>query len=204
MLIGYARVSTLDQHLDLQLDALTTIGSEQLFTEQMSDANARLGLDEVLPFLRFGDVLAVCKLDRLGRRPIHLLQLIEALKARGMGFRSLSNAINTTTLEGLFIYRSSSAFAKLERDLAHERTMVGLQAACARGRKGGRRPRLTPGQATLAAKMLNDLTNRVKDSLASFHVPRSTSSTWLRRWMTCGGPSAGPCAASCGSCAVIA
>jgi DNA invertase Pin-like site-specific DNA recombinase len=174
MLIGYVRVSTLDQNLNLQLDALTAAGCEQIFTEKMSGSKTRPGLDEALAFLRSGDVLVVWKLDRLGRRTVQLLQLIEALKARGIGFKSLSNAIDTTTPEGMFIYRISSSFAELERDLARERTMAGLQAARARGRKGGRRPRLTPDQAKLAAKMLDDPTNRVNDIIAWFHVPRST------------------------------
>jgi DNA invertase Pin-like site-specific DNA recombinase len=174
MLIGYARVSTLDQNLNLQLDALTTAGCEQIFTDKMSGANARPGLDEALAFLRPGDVLVVWKLDRLGRRTVQLLQLIEALKARGIGFKSLSNAIDTTTPEGMFIYRISSSFAELERDLARERTMAGLQAARARGRKGGRRRKLTEDQAKLAAKMLDDPTNKVKDIMAAFKVPRST------------------------------
>jgi DNA invertase Pin-like site-specific DNA recombinase len=174
MLVGYARVSTLDQNLDLQLDALNTAGCEKIFTDKMSGAKARPGLDEALTFLRPGDALVVWKLDRLGRRTVKLIQLIEELKARGIGFKSLSNAIDTTTPEGMFIYRISSSFAELERDLARERTMAGLQAARARGRKGGRRPRLTEDQAKLAAKMLDDPTNRVKDIIASFKVPRST------------------------------
>ena len=140
MLIGYARVSTLDQNLDLQLDALITSGCEQIFSDKMGGAKTRPGLDEALAFLRPGDALVVWKLDRLGRRTVKLIQLIEALKARGIGFKSLSNAIDTTTPEGMFIYRISSSFAELERDLARERTMAGLQAARARGRKGGADP----------------------------------------------------------------
>jgi DNA invertase Pin-like site-specific DNA recombinase len=174
MLIGYARVSTLDQNLDLQLDALTAAGCEQSFTEKMSGANARPGLDEALAFLRSGDVLVVWKLDRLGRRTVQLLQLIDALKARGIGFKSLSNAIDTTTPEGMFIYRISSSFAELERNLARERTMAGLQVARARGRKGGRRRKHTDDQAKLAAKMLDDPTNKVNDIIGAFKVSRST------------------------------
>jgi DNA invertase Pin-like site-specific DNA recombinase len=174
MLIGYARVSTLDQNFDLQLDALTTAGCEKIFTDKMSGANARPGLDEALAFRRSGDVLIVWKLDRLGRRTVQLIELIEALRERGIGFKSLSNAIDTTTPESMFIYCISSSFAELERDLARERTMAGLQAARARGRKGGRRPRLTLDQAKLAAKMLDDPTNRVNDIIAWFHVSRST------------------------------
>jgi DNA invertase Pin-like site-specific DNA recombinase len=174
MVIGYALVSTLDQNLDLQLDALTAASCEKIFTEKMSGANARPGLGEALAFLRTGDVLVVWKLDRLGRRTVQLLQLIEALKARGIGFKSLSNAIDTTTPEGMFIYRISSSFAELERDLARERTMAGLQATRARGRKGGRRRKLTDDQAKLATKMLDDPTNKVNDIIAAFKVPRST------------------------------
>jgi DNA invertase Pin-like site-specific DNA recombinase len=174
MLSGYARVSTLDQNLDLQLDELKTAGCEKTFTDKMSGAKARPGLDEALAFLRPGDALVVWKLDRLGRRTVKLIQLIEELKERGIGFKSLSNAIDTTTPEGMFIYRISSSFAELERDLARERTMAGLQAARARGRKGGRRPKLTEDQAKLAAKMFDDPTNNVKDIIAAFKVLRST------------------------------
>jgi DNA invertase Pin-like site-specific DNA recombinase len=156
------------------IDALKTAGCEKIFTDKMSGAKARPGLDEALAFLRPGDALVVWKLDRLGRRTVKLIQLIEELKERGIGFKSLSNAIDTTTPEGMFIYRISSSFAELERDLARERTMAGLQAARARGRKGGRRPKLTADQAKLAAKMLDDPTNKVKDIIASFKVPRST------------------------------
>jgi DNA invertase Pin-like site-specific DNA recombinase len=174
MLIGYARVSTLEQNLDLQIDALQKAGCEKIFTDKMSGAKARPGLDEALAFIRPGDALVVWKLDRLGRRTVKLIQLIEELKERGIGFKSLSNAIDTTTPEGMFIYRISSSFAELERDLARERTMAGLQAARARGRKGGRRRKLTEDQAKLAAKMLDDPTNNVKDIIAAFKVPRST------------------------------
>jgi DNA invertase Pin-like site-specific DNA recombinase len=175
MLIGYARVSTLDQNLDLQIDALEKGGCEKIFTDKMSGANARPGLDEVLAFIRPGDALVVWKLDRLGRRTVKLIQLIEELKERGIGFKSLSNAIDTTTPEGMFIYRISSSFAELERDLARERTMAGLSAARARGRLGGRPRKLKGKQAEIAAAMLKDPNNSIDEVCEAFpNVSRRT------------------------------
>jgi DNA invertase Pin-like site-specific DNA recombinase len=175
MRIGYARVSTLEQNLDLQIDALENAGCEKIFTDKMSGAKARPGLDETLAFLRPGDVLVVWKLDRLGRRTVKLLQLIEALKERGVGFKSLSNAIDTTTPEGMFIYRISSSFAELERDLARERTLAGLTAARARGRMGGRPRKLNDKQAELAAKMLKDPATSIEEVCEAFpQVSRRT------------------------------
>jgi DNA invertase Pin-like site-specific DNA recombinase len=175
MLIGYARVSTLDQSLDLQIDALEKAGCEKIFTDKMSGAKTRPGLDEALAFLRPGDVLVVWKLDRLGRRTVKLIQLIEELKERGIGFKSLSNAIDTTTPEGMFIYRISSSFAELERDLARERTMAGLSAARARGRLGGRPRKLKGKQAEIAAAMLKDPNTSIDEVCEAFpHISRRT------------------------------
>jgi DNA invertase Pin-like site-specific DNA recombinase len=175
MLLGYARVSTLEQNLDLQIDALQKAGCEKIFTDKMSGAKARPGLDDALAFLRPGDVLVVWKLDRLGRRTVKLIQLIEALKERGIGFKSLSNAIDTTTPEGMFIYRISSSFAELERDLARERTMAGLTAARARGRLGGRPRKLNGKQAEMAAAMLKDPNNSIDEVCEAFpNVSRRT------------------------------
>jgi DNA invertase Pin-like site-specific DNA recombinase len=174
MRIGYARVSTLEQHLDLQIDALQKAGCEKICTDKMSGAKARPGLDEALAFLRPGDVLGVWKLDRLGRRTVKLIQLIEELKARGIGFKSLSNAIDTTTPEGMFIYRISSSFAELERDLARERTLAGLAAARARGRLGGRSRKLNSKQADLAVTMLKDRNTSIEEVCEAFHASRRT------------------------------
>jgi DNA invertase Pin-like site-specific DNA recombinase len=175
MLIGYARVSTLEQNLDLQMDALEKAGCEKIFTDKMSGAKTRPGLDEALTFLRPGDVLVVWKLDRLGRRTVKLIQLIEELKERGIGFKSLSNAIDTTTPEGMFIYRISSSFAELERDLARERTMAGLSAARARGRLGGRPRKLKGKQAEVAASMLRDPNTSIDEVCETFpNVSRRT------------------------------
>jgi DNA invertase Pin-like site-specific DNA recombinase len=175
MLIGYARVSTLEQNLDLQIDALQKAGCEKIFTDKMSGVKTRPGLDEALTFLRPGDVLVVWKLDRLGRRTVKLIQLIEELKERGIGFKSLSNAIDTTTPEGMFIYRISSSFAELERDLARERTMAGLTAARARGRFGGRPRKLKGKQAEMAAAMLKDPHTSIDEVCETFpNVSRRT------------------------------
>jgi DNA invertase Pin-like site-specific DNA recombinase len=175
MLVGYARVSTVEQNLDLQIDALQKTGCEKIYTDKMSGAKARPGLDEALAFLRPGDVLVVWKLDRLGRRTVKLIQLIEELKERGVGFKSLSNAIDTTTPEGMFIYRISSSFAELERDLARERTNAGLTAARARGRMGGRPRKLNDKQAELAAKMLKDPETSLDEVCETFpNVSRRT------------------------------
>jgi DNA invertase Pin-like site-specific DNA recombinase len=175
MLIGYAHVSTLEQNLDLQIDALQNAGCEKIFTDKMSSAKTRPGLDEALAFLRPADVLVVWKLDRLGRRTVKLFQLIEALKERGIGFKSLSNAIDTTTPEGMFIYRISSSFAELERDLARERTMAGLSAARARGRLGGRPRKLNGKQAEMAAAMLKDPNHSIDEVCEAFpNVSRRT------------------------------
>lgn len=175
MLIGYARVSTPEQNLDLQTDALQKAGCEKIFTDKMSGAKTRPGLDEALAFLRPGDALVVWKLDRLGRRTVKLIQLIEELKERGIGFKSLSNAIDTTTPEGMFIYRISSSFAELERDLARERTMAGLTAARARGRLGGRPRKLKGKQAEMAAAMLKDPNNSIDEVCEAFpNVSRRT------------------------------
>jgi DNA invertase Pin-like site-specific DNA recombinase len=175
MLVGYARVSTVEQNLDLQIDALQKAGCEKIYTDKMSGAKARPGLDEALAFLRPRDVLVVWKLDRLGRRTVKLIQLIEELKERGVGFKSLSNAIDTTTPEGMFIYRISSSFAELERDLARERTNAGLTAARARGRMGGRPRKLNDKQAELAAKMLKDSETSIDEVCETFpNVSRRT------------------------------
>ncbi len=130
MLVGYARVSTADQNLDLQLDALRQAGCTKIFSDIVSGARAdRPGLSDALQYMREGDVLTVWKLDRLGRTTRRLIEFIEDLQERQIGFKSLHNNIDTTTSEGMFMYRLFSALAELERDLLRERTMAGLAAA---------------------------------------------------------------------------
>src|ERR671917_1025350 len=157
MQIGYARVSTEEQTLNLQLDALKAAGCEQIFTDRVSGARAeRPGLTNALGHLRDGDTLVVWRLDRLGRSLPHLIETVTALAARGVGFKSLTESIDTTSSGGKLIFHIFGALAEFERDLIRERTHAGLTAARARGKVGGR-PRAealnTPRQLALARKL---------------------------------------------------
>jgi DNA invertase Pin-like site-specific DNA recombinase len=139
-LIGYARVSTTDQDTALQTDALRKAGSDRIFEDTVSGAKAdRPGLTAALEYVREGDALVVWRLDRLGRSLPHLLEVIATLEAGGVGFRSLTEAIDTTTTGGRLIFHVFGALSQFERDLIRDRTKAGLAAAAARGRKGGRR-----------------------------------------------------------------
>jgi DNA invertase Pin-like site-specific DNA recombinase len=139
MLIGYARVSTSDQTLDLQKDALEKAGCSRIFTDTASGAKAeRTGLDDALNYVRTGDTLVVWRLDRLGRSLKHLIETITGLNNRHIGFKSITENIDTTTSGGKLIFHIFGALAEFERDIIRERTQAGLTAARARGRKGGR------------------------------------------------------------------
>ena len=151
MLIGYARVSTHDQTLNLQRDALEKAGCNKIFTDTASGAKAeRKGLDEALDYVRKGDTLVVWRLDRLGRSLPHLITTMTALEERGIGFKSLTENIDTTTSGGKLIFHIFGALAEFERNLIRERTNAGLIAARARGRRGGRPKALTPKQRSIA------------------------------------------------------
>lgn len=144
MLIGYARVSTLEQNEDLQTDALRKAGCERIYTDHASGAKAsRPELDRMLDMLREGDVVAVWKLDRLGRSVQNLTDLMALLQGRGIGFRSLTEQMDTTTPGGVMVFNIFAALAQFERDLIRERTRAGLKAARARGRNGGRPRKLS-------------------------------------------------------------
>src|SRR3954447_1896655 len=164
MLIGYARVSTQDQTLDLQLDALKKAGCEKLYTDTASGAKAeRKGLDEALEYARDGDILVVWRLDRLGRSLQHLIETITLLNSRKVGFRSLTENIDTTTSGGKLVFHIFGALAEFERDIIRERTNAGLQAARSRGRFGGRRTVMSPAKLRLAqAAMATPETNVVE------------------------------------------
>jgi DNA invertase Pin-like site-specific DNA recombinase len=175
MLVGYARVSTEDQNLDLQRDALTKAGCERVFEDTASGArDDRPGLAAALSNCRAGDVLCVYKLDRLGRSTRGLLDLVAELREREIGFRSLSDSIDTTTPMGRFFFTIMAGLAEMERDLIRERTNAGLASARARGRKGGRKPKLTTQQICHARKLLADPETTIKDVAASLKVNRAT------------------------------
>lgn len=157
MLIGYARVSGQDQSLDLQLDALRAAGADRVFEDKLSGARAdRPGLLEALDFARPGDVLAVWRLDRLGRSLPHLIQTVRDLEGRGVGFRSLTEQIDTASTGGRLIFHVFGALAEFERDLIKERTHAGLAAARARGRVGGRPRAMSDEKLKAAKKLLSD------------------------------------------------
>jgi DNA invertase Pin-like site-specific DNA recombinase len=150
MLIGYARVSTQDQTLHLQQDALHKAGCDRIFTDTASGAKTeRIGLDEALNYVRKGDTLVVWRLDRLGRSLPHLIATMTALEERGIGFKSLTENIDTTTSGGKLIFHIFGALAEFERNLIRERTTAGLTAARARGRRGGRPKALTAKQLSI-------------------------------------------------------
>jgi DNA invertase Pin-like site-specific DNA recombinase len=142
--VGYARVSTADQDPALQLDALAAAGCAKVFEDRASGARAeRPGLRAALDYAREGDVLVAWKLDRLGRSLPHLIETVAGLERRGVGFRSLTEAIDTTMPGGRLVFHLFAALGQFERDLIRERTRAGLAAAAARGRKGGRQPVVT-------------------------------------------------------------
>jgi DNA invertase Pin-like site-specific DNA recombinase len=175
MLIGYARVSTGEQNLDLQTDALTQASCEKIFSDEMSGAKAeRPGLQEALAFVRTGDTLVVWRLDRLGRSLKDLVQKVEDLNTDGVEFRSLLENIDTTNSGGKFQFHVFSALAEFERDLIRERTMAGLRAARARGRFGGRPREMTPEKVRMASSLMKDSDVSIKEICNTLDVSRST------------------------------
>lgn len=155
MLIAYARVSVDTQTHDLQLDALRAAGAERIFTETASGAQRdRPELAQALSHCREGDCLLVYSLSRLARSVRQLVETVEDLAARGIGFRSLTEAIDTTSPAGRLTFHIFAAVAQCERELTVERVKAGLQAARARGKVGGRRPVMTPAKAKAAQAML--------------------------------------------------
>lgn len=181
MLIGYARVSTLDQNHQLQLDALKLAGCEKIFVETASGAQRdRPELAAALAYARDSDVICVWRLDRLSRSLKQLIETVEGLEAKGIGFRSLTESIDTTTPGGKLIFHVFGALAQFERELIKERTVAGLAAARAQGKIGGRPASLSDKDLAIAKAMLSDpaitmteVAKRLKVSAATLyrHMP---------------------------------
>jgi DNA invertase Pin-like site-specific DNA recombinase len=181
-MIGYARVSTDDQDLSLQLDGLKAAGCEPIFTDKISGSKERRpGLDKCLAQLTAGDTLVVWRLDRLGRSLPHLVEVVSDLKERKVGFRSLRDgAIDTTTPSGELVFHIFAAMAQFERELIRERTRAGLAAARARGRQGGRRPKSPHDPKVKAAKAMHAAGTSIEDICKSLGCSTSTLYRWLK------------------------
>lgn len=155
MLIGYARVSTADQNLALQYDALKAAGCERIFEDKVSGSRAeRVGLNQAIDMLRKGDTLVVWKLDRLGRSVGKLVETVEKLEKQGIDFKSLTDSIDTSTPSGRFFFHVMASLAQMERELIAERTKAGLEAARLLGRKGGRKRKMSESKLESAKKLL--------------------------------------------------
>ena len=180
MLIGYARVSTHDQNLDLQKDALKSAGCEKFFVDEASGvAGARPGLHQAMDQLREGDVLVVWRLDRLGRSLRNLLDLVAQLEEKKVGFRSLQESMDTSSSGGKLIFHVFGALAEFERNLIQDRTNAGLAAARARGRKGGRQRKLNEKQRKLAIRLYNE-GNPVNEICQTMHISKPTLYRYVR------------------------
>lgn len=179
MLIGYARVSTQDQNLDLQLDALKSAGCEKVFEDKVSGTRAeRPGLSKTLEMLRDGDTLVVWKLDRLGRSVKHLVDMVGELQKQGVQFKSLTDSIDTGSPSGRFFFHVMASLAEMERELIVERTRAGLDAARRAGRRGGRRIKMTPSKLEAAKKLLATGAS-IKDVAQNLGVSVPTLYRWL-------------------------
>ena len=173
--IGYARVSTDDQHLDLQRDALTRAGCSAIYEEAASGKSAaRPELEQCRKALRAGDTLVVWRLDRLGRSLPDLVQIVADLERQGVGFESLTERIETGSAAGKLVFHVFAALAEFERGLIRERTQAGLAAARARGRAGGRRPKLDEQQVREIKVLLRDPGIQVADVARRYGVSRTT------------------------------
>lgn len=180
MLIGYVRVSTHDQKPELQLDALRRVGCERLFVEQASGAQrSRPELQAALDYARAGDTLVVWKLDRLARSLKQLIETIEELDARSIGFRSVTESIDTTTAGGRLVFQVFGALAEFERAVIRERTRAGLAAAWARGRRGGRPKALDAADLAAARALLRDPAITVGDVARRLKVSPATLYRYL-------------------------
>ena len=175
MFVGYARVSTTEQILDLQRDALKRAGCEKIIEDTVSGGKVqRPGLERVHDALRSGDVLAVWRLDRLGRSLKHLIELMAELESERIGFQSVTESIDTTTPGGKLVVHIFGALAEFERNLIRERTYAGLAAARARGRRGGRRKKLGEKQRAVAVDQYRQKKHTIEETCKAVVVSRQT------------------------------
>jgi len=182
MLVGYARVSTFDQNLDLQKDALSNAGCEKVFLDQVSGvASERPGMEKAFEYLREGDTLVVWRLDRLGRSLKHLIEMIGHLDERKIGFKSLQESIDTTTSGGKLVFHIFGALAEFERNLISERTTAGLSAARARGRLGGRPRALDEQKIKVALKLYEERHHTVQEICKIIGVSKPTFYNYVHR-----------------------
>lgn len=185
MKVGYARVSTKDQNLHLQEDALKSAGCEEIFTDIASGSKSqRPGLEKALEFIRSGDTLVVWKLDRLGRSIQHLIETVSMLNKRKVAFKSLQESIDTASSGGKLIFHMFSALAEFERDLIRERTDAGLKAARARGRMGGRPSLLDNRQIKRMIEMYEEEKNTVAEICKIYEISRPSFYNYLKRQKT--------------------
>lgn len=180
MLIGYARVSTDDQNLDLQRDALQAAGCERIFEDMVSGAKAdRTGMTELLTVLRAGDTVVIWRLDRLGRSLKNLIAVVEHLEVAQVGLRSLQENIDTASSGGRLVFHIFGALAEFERNLIRERTRAGMAAARARGRMGGRPKRLDPAKRALALRLHQEEKHTIKEICQMMGISKSTLYNYL-------------------------
>jgi DNA invertase Pin-like site-specific DNA recombinase len=181
MRIGYARVSTQEQNLDLQRDALKKAGCEKIIVDKASGkSETRAGLEKLREMVRRGDVIVVWRLDRLGRSLRHLIDVMTELEKEGIGFRSLQEEINTTTSGGKLVFHIFGALAEFERNLIKERTHAGLQAARARGRQGGRPKRLSAQQRALAVDLFRQKKHSIGEICSTLGITKPTLYAYVR------------------------
>ena len=181
MLIGYARVSTDDQNLHLQKDALLQAGCERIYEDHLSGAKAnRPGLHKALSHLREGDVLVVWRLDRLSRSLKELIEIVSRLESESVGLRSLHESLDTSSSTGKLIFHIFGALAEFERNLIRERTQAGLNAARARGRKGGRPKTLNADQQALAVQLYHQKQHTVQQICDMMGISKPTLYKYIK------------------------
>jgi len=181
MNVGYARVSTHDQTINLQEDALKKAGCEKIFNDVMSGAKSdRPGLLQAVEYARSGDTLVVWKLDRLGRSLKQLIETVSNLNSRGVQIKSLQESIDTNTPNGKFFFHVFGALAEFEKDIIRERTLAGLASARARGKCGGRPSKLTKEQIQQLKALHKDPNNKIADLLKTFNIKKPTLYRYLK------------------------